>query len=117
MSISSSAVRELRLLTEAEIDQVAGGPNQFEVHVNSLVGPPSGRTYMSPDNRWVASNGMLFFDSDGNGLYDTAWRPDGHGGWTSTADGDTWQPDPDNPFDHLEAYIEHWYQVHNVDGG
>lgn len=118
MIMHSAATRTMRLLSDAEIAMVAGGPGP-----DDWIDPLVDRDHMvdlTPDRAIVQSvlNGeqAVFYDSNHNGRYDTAWLLH-NGAWICSSDGNTWNscesPDP-----FIAAYWQsHYEEWNNVNGG
>jgi hypothetical protein len=65
--------------------------------VHSLYNPHDGNGFTSHEGRWArnydSENGVwtLFYDTDGDLLYDEMYRKDAMGDWWRSTDGETWK--------------------------
>lgn len=69
--MTSTAMREMRVLSSAEIAMVAGGPDPTgaETEITSMFNANDG-IYYQGDNYVIMDDGRTFADLDGNGWYD-----------------------------------------------
>jgi hypothetical protein len=121
--MNSVAARDMRVLSDAEIAMVAGGPappGGNEGGVDGLVDHGSA-TWLSPDGAFVRSSmdtplgtfSTTAFDSDGNGLYDMIWMDLGNDNWICSTDGSSWNACSPPP---VEQYIGHFQEPETIEG-
>lgn len=109
---ASTQASEPRVMSEAEIAMVAGGPGGL----NSLVNWGNAQ-WQDSGHTFLISDGTIFADYTHDGTFDEAWRPDANcpSGWSESITGLTWFCGS-NGADELEEWLESHPSVHIVEG-
>lgn len=111
--MTSLAIREMRILSDAEIAMVAGGPDTRGVNEVVNYGDMSALT---SDGTFQQTTGYVIADYDHDGIFDQAWYADGSGHWWTSFDGQNWNSS--NPLGPVNDIInwENGHRPHNLDG-
>jgi hypothetical protein len=112
MMMNSVAARDVRVLSDAEIAMVAGGP------LNDLVNWGNA-SWQGSDHTFLISDGRIFADYTHDGVFDTAWQPDANcpSGWAQSHTGNagSWFCGS-NAGQEMEEWLETHQGWHFVEG-
>lgn len=113
MMMSSIPRREMRVLSDAEIAMVAGGPGDG---LNGLH-DPNNSVNLTPDGVFVQSNGIIFADYTGDGIFEEAWRMNANcpTGWEQSYTGVMWFCGTSATEEYLE-WLERHLTLPSVEG-
>jgi hypothetical protein len=115
MMMNSVAARDMRVLSDAEIAMVAGGPGDG---LNGLVNWGNAH-WQGSDHTFLISDGRIFADYTHDGNFDAAWQPDSScaNGWAESFTGNpgSWFCGSDGG-QELEEWLEAHQSWHIVAG-
>jgi hypothetical protein len=111
MMMNSVATRDMRVLTDAEIAMVAGGP------LGDLVNPGD-MHWLDGDHTFLSSNGIIFADYTHDGDFEEAWRENSscNSGYERSITGIMWTCSSSTPWQEIEEWLENHPTWHVVEG-
>lgn len=111
--MNSATPRDLRVLSDAEVAMVAGGPGDG---LNGLVNWGNAE-WQDSGHTFLISDGRIFADYTHDGNFDAAWQPDSScaNGWAESFTGVMWFCGT-NGAEELEEWLESHPTWHVVEG-
>ena len=111
MMMNSVETHGMRVLSDAEIAMVAGGP--LEDLVN-----PGDMHWLDGDHTFLLSNGIYFADYTHDGLFEEAWRPNGdcQSGYERSVTGVMWLCSNTTPGQEMADWLANHPNWHIVEG-